>query len=181
MSIESRFEQAKKKNTDINEHLDTLYALAQECEHITEFGTRHGESTNAFLAAKPKKLMCYDVDRKPEVAQLERLKGDTDFNFFQQSTLEVEIEETDLLFIDTLHTYKQVKGELAEHPKKVKKYLVFHDTVTFGYKDEVDDGTLIQKRGINAAIREFMDANPEWVIKHHFNNNNGLTVLEKQN
>lgn len=178
-AIQNRLQEVKNIPTDINEHLDTLYNLAKECEHITEFGTRHGVSTVAFLAAQPKKLICYDIDRKPEVDLLDSMKENTDFIFNQKSTLEVEIEETDLLFIDTLHTYKQVKGELEEHPKKVKKYIVFHDTVTFGYRDEVDDGELIQKRGINAAIREFLDKNTKWVIKDHYTNNNGLTVLEK--
>lgn len=183
--INERFDRLSRTPSDINEHMKTLYKLAQECERITEFGTRHGVSTTAFLAAKPKIMHCYDIDRKKEVDELEAIAGDmgVEFFFHQQSTSDPEllIDECNMLFVDTLHTYKQVVAELAESPKQVNKYLVFHDTELFGYRDEIiQDDNPIAKRGINAAISEFMERwAPDWKIKAHYKNNCGLTVLER--
>jgi hypothetical protein len=38
--------------SDINEHLETLYNLANKYGHITEFGVRAGVSTTAFIAGR---------------------------------------------------------------------------------------------------------------------------------
>jgi hypothetical protein len=38
-----------KKNSDINEHLPTLYKYASECESIIELGVRGVISTYAFI------------------------------------------------------------------------------------------------------------------------------------
>jgi GT2 family glycosyltransferase/tetratricopeptide (TPR) repeat protein len=45
------YELACREPSDVNEHLPTLYALAKECEHVTELGTRGGVSTTALLYA----------------------------------------------------------------------------------------------------------------------------------
>jgi len=86
--------------------------------------------------------------------------------FYEASTLEIEIPEVDMLFIDTDHTYEQLKGELARHGNKVKKYLVFHDTVSC-------------ETELMPAIEEFMKANKKWKIKEHYKFNNGVLVLER--
>jgi hypothetical protein len=79
--------------------------------------------------------------------------------------IKLEIENTDLLFIDTDHTYDQCSKELQMHAHKVRKYLIFHDT------------NLV--KDLNRAISEFIEANKEWKIKEVLTNNNGLTVLER--
>ena len=76
---------------------------------------------------------------------------------------------------DTLHKYQQLKKELKLHGNKSKKYIAFHDTHTFGLKDEVGNG----KKGLMTAIIEFMAANTHWVFHIHKTNNNGLTVLKR--
>jgi hypothetical protein len=99
-----------------------------------------------------------------------------DWLFRHGSTLEADvIEETDMLFVDTLHTYGQVKGELERHGNQARKYIVFHDTVSFGLVGED-----YRKPGINLAIQEFMRDNPHWVLFEHYENNNGLTILARK-
>ena len=49
-----------KKSPEINEHIKTLNRFAQECDHITEFGTRVMISLWAFLYARPRKFITYD-------------------------------------------------------------------------------------------------------------------------
>jgi hypothetical protein len=166
--------------SDINEHLPTLRRYAEECEHITEMGVRWVISTWALLSGKPKRLVSYDIVHPSRwgvsidaVSSMARENG-TDFSFYEKSVLEVEIEPTDMLFIDTVHNYEQLKAELHLHSHKVKKYIVLHDTVLFGVRDETTDGL-----GLLPAMHEFLLSNTNWIIKEQYMNNNGLTVLEK--
>jgi hypothetical protein len=95
--------------------------------------------------------------------------------FCQADVLQVEVEETDLLFIDTWHVYEQLKQELALHAARVRKYLVFHDTSTYGQVGEAAGS-----RGIWPAIQEFLQNNPQWSLHSHAANNNGLTILVRR-
>lgn len=171
--LQELYATACRTGSDIWEHLPALYELAKQCSHVTEMGTREGNSTVAFLAAQPRKLICYDIDRKPQVDRLHTLRGKTDFRFEKQDVLVANIEPTDLLFIDTFHTYTQCKAELARHASKARRWLVFHDTHTFGERGE-DGGA-----GLWPAIAEFLSRSPEWRIKSRVDNNHGLTVLER--
>lgn len=163
--------------SDINEHLGTLFRLARRCRHVTEFGTRGGTSTLALLCAGPKRLISYDKSRLGQVALLESVSkesGRTCFSFRQQDVLDAQIEETDMLFIDTWHVYEQLMQELAMHARKVRKFLVFHDTTTYGEVGEAP-GHL----GLWPAIEEFLRDRPEWKLTARLMNNNGLTVLTR--
>lgn len=172
--------------SDINEHLPTLKKYALECDHITEMGTRYVCSTWAFVIGRPKKLICYDIlsgldlgkvnDRLNEIKIHSENLG-IDFQFHLKDVLKIEIEETDLLFIDTYHEYNQLKQELSLHANKVKKYLIFHDTTTFGILGETfkEPNTV----GIMPAIEEFLIENKKWKLHEKFENNNGLTILKK--
>ncbi len=175
VALQEQYKQACSRVSDINEHLPTLYDLAVKCQHVTEMGTRTGVSTRAFLFAQPKTLVCYDIQHYPTVEEILRpISGKTRLEFIQADTLKVDIEETDLLFIDTLHTGAQLRAELARHGNKARKYLVFHDTESFGEVGE--DG---RKPGLNEAINDFFDANPQWRSMERHKNNNGLTILTR--
>ncbi|MEX2119339.1 MAG: class I SAM-dependent methyltransferase [Pirellulales bacterium] len=174
--LEELYRVARERPSDINEHVPTLYRYASTCRHITEFGTRAGVSTAAFLYAQPDFLCCYDVHPSNQVFELEIVANTsrTGFAFYQEDVLKLEIEPTDLLFIDTLHTYDQMRQELALHGNKTRRYLIFHDTETFGEQGEMP-GT----RGIWPAIAEFLRSNEHWRITQHFTHNHGLTVLTR--
>lgn len=193
---EEVFARAVATPSDINEHLVLLRKLAQQCEHVTEFGLRWARgSTLAFLAAQPKTFVSWDIDphavTSPRVNSLLPLCGDTRFEPRCGDTLKIApIEQTDMLFIDTLHTGKQLLAELERHvdpkgndphaPSPVRKFLAFHDTETFGMVGE--DGA---PPGLRTAIRQFQRffAFPLWNnvfdgVAHDFPNNNGLIVLK---
>jgi hypothetical protein len=105
----------------------------------------------------------------------------------------VEVESIDLLFIDSWHVYGCVKRELEKFAPKTNKYIVLHDTTV----DEWDGETVrcnmdaIQqsqqtgipvyeiKKGVWPAVQEFLNENSNWTLKERFENNNGLTILEK--
>ena len=99
--IKEKFELAKSTPSDINEHLDTLYELAKECNHITEMGVRNVVSTLAFMLRDPKKLIGIDLHTNKNVENAKLLYPK--WEFIQSDTNKIKIKETDLLFIDTLH------------------------------------------------------------------------------
>lgn len=176
--------------SDINEHIPTLVKYGSECETITEMGVRAICSTWAFLGASPKKMRSYDIqDPSTWGGDIQSVRDTAeaygiDFDFILADVLKIEIEETDLLFLDTWHSYKQLKSELDLHAGKAKKYIVFHDTTSFAFKDETSyeiwgDDWKGEGIGIWRAIEEFLNSNPEWKLVEKFDNNNGLTIIGK--
>jgi hypothetical protein len=186
--IETKFNLKKATPSDINEHLDVLYRYAKKCNSIAEFGVFQVTSSYAFAAAKPEKLFCVDIKNNEFIDMFinECREENINLNFTESSTLDYSLEEVDMLFIDTLHAYSQLKRELNIHHNKVKKYIIFHDTVSYAYHDESNYTGLLDdsvyntegKRGIMPAIEEFMIGYPYWVIAEQLTNNNGLLVLK---
>ena len=177
--LQQTYEELCNRPSDINEHLPTLKKYAEECEHITEMGVRWVVSTYALLMGNPKKLISYDINPINSEPIQQMVNGTTDFEFRVANTLNLEIEETDLLFIDTLHNYNQLKGELSLHSDKAKKYIIFHDTTSFEWIGESYEGK-VDEKGLWPAIEEFLENNTNWVLHERFTNNNGLTILKRK-
>lgn len=176
--MEQLYKHLCNKKSDINEHLPTLRRYSEECDIVTEFGVRRGTSTCALLLGKPERMVCFDIDKKGGLP-LEKYKkfaerNNIEFSFNLNNVLSIEIDETDLLFIDTFHTYTQLSKELYLHSGKVKKYIILHDTETFGSVGEDK-----QTPGLSRAISEFLKNNTKWSIVKKYKNNNGLTILGK--
>lgn len=160
------FDKLCKSSSDINEHLPTLRDLAKECSHITEMGVRYIVSTWAFIEGMDKGTLVSIDYKHPstyggDIAKVEQACKDkgVDFIFIEGDTREITIDKTDLLFIDTDHTYEQLSAELKKHASKAKKYIVLHDT---------------------ESCPEMLPAIDElkgWKVEKHYKNNNGLTVL----
>lgn len=180
--------------SDICEHMPILRELAERCEHVTELGMRRANgSTVAFLAGQPETFIAYDLEPRyivsTTVADLLNVAvvdgkwtgriGRTKFEPRVGDSLKIVIEPTDLLFIDTWHVYKQLFAELMRHgdpvEQKVRKYIVLHDTHTFGWEGE--DGS---KPGLRTAAWHFQKQTmPQWGVKLDVPFNNGLIVLER--
>jgi len=173
----TRYEELCLKPSDINEHLPTLFRYSRLCDHVTEFGVRGANSTYALLRGMPKKMISYDINHIDLNEIKEDVKLVSDFNFIQANTLEVDIEATNLLFIDTLHNYDQLIAELNRHSSKVENYIILHDTTSYEWTGEVYSGA--PKKGLWPAVEEFLNKNPHWIIKERFTNNNGLTILKR--
>lgn len=162
---------------DISEHIYTLIDYGKQCSHITEFGVRGGNSTLAWVKARPKRLVCYDIkdcDCVPEIQSACSECGIL-FKFIKADSRNVNIEMTDLLFVDTFHSDEQLSIELRWHHRRVLKWIILHDTESFGEKGE--DG---KRGGLKQALGGFLlDQFEHWRIKEHFRNCNGLTILER--
>lgn len=181
-----------KKHTpsDINEHLETIFTFSQECLHITELGVRHVTSTWPMLLAGPRKLISYDLFFQSEVQRVIDLANEYGlcYRFIEADVLSVQLEKTELLFIDTLHTYNQLTAELILHSDKVSKYIILHDTNTFGEADEpvyhyassIVKEIPVIKQGLMSAVKDFLltDKGQSWELFKVYTHNNGLTILK---
>ena len=192
INLKDKINHITETHSDINEHIPTLMKYARECDHITEMGVRWIVSTWAFLATSPNKLISYDIldpsnwDVNANIQDVYDTaeKKQLNFQFIQANVLNIEIEETDLLFLDTWHAYKQLKSELALHSSKTRKYIILHDTTTYAENDEKSyeawgSGWQGDGKGIWPAIEEFLHENQTWELLERFTNNNGLTILKR--
>lgn len=162
--------------SDIRAHLPRLQELAFQCSHVTEFGVRCGVSTIALLSGFPDKMVSYDLERRPEVDQIEQLarEAEIDFQFHRADVLTMPvIAETDLLFVDTWHDFAQCSAELQRHGSRVCMYLVFHD-VAVPYTGPDNDAV-----GLRRAISEYQNLHPEWKTIVDVDVDNGLMVLKR--
>lgn len=180
--ILKKYQEMVDTPSDINENLHILRELSSKCNHVTEFGVRWVVSTWAMLAGAPKRMISYDINYHINIELAKYLAKDAgiDFEFNVRNVLDpgLDIEQTDLLFIDTLHTYPQLVLELQKHSNKVNKYIAFHDTETYGYSNEF--GIFSQPAGLMPAILSFVQENPVWHIIIKKTNNNGFLVLEQK-
>lgn len=175
--FEARYHTLINTPSDINYHLPTLYEYAKRCDHITEFGAYNGISTTAFFFACPKRLISYDLYQSSVLFDaFEESKGmGLDYSYIIANDLDVEIEPTDLLFIDTYHSENQLDQELNLHSHKVRRYIIFHDVDTYGWTGE--GGGI----GIFRRIMEFLTDHKEWRPVYYTRINHGLLVIEKCN
>jgi len=200
MSLENGYNLRCKQRSDINEHLPTLYRYAKECSHITEIGVRSAVSSYAFgfgLKGTPNnKLIQIDLNDHANIREFASKCAAEGVNtvFYQGNDLDVPMEPTELLFIDTWHVYGHLKRELARWHSSVSKYIIMHDTTVDEWEGETircrmnaseqsrTSGYPIEEinKGQWPAIEEFLRDHPEWVLKERFTNNNGLTVLSRK-
>ena len=186
---------------DINEHLPTLYKYATECESVLESGVRGCVSSWALVYGllnnnKPSRhILLNDLTSCPIQPLLDATNDlDITVKFKWVNNLDlVMTDKVDLTFIDTWHVYGQLKRELAKFAPLTKKYIILHDTtvdevygetIRLGWNPEHqsrESGIPVEEitRGLWPAVEEFLAANPEWVLKERFTNNNGLTVLAR--
>lgn len=111
-----------------NPYYDFLYRLSDflHAERILELGTCTGGSTS-FLARGRPAARVYTVDTAPLPMAVERLSSFANVEMIRGDTLSPKIVEQvrrlgpfDLLFIDTLHEYEQLSGELALYQAMVR-------------------------------------------------------------
>lgn len=150
-------------------------------KEVVELGVRDGLSTCYMLSGRPRHMRSIDIRPCSNRENIEQALRDIypdrpiPWMFERGSSLEVLPSSAHVLFIDTLHTYKQLSQELARWASFALERIVMHDTRTYGLKGE--DGT---EPGLRAAIREFLASHGEWVCEYDFENSHGLTVLTRR-
>lgn len=171
-------------------HLPRLKALADGCSLVVEFGVKRGASSAALLLGA-ERVRSYDVVATPQALQLQKVAGDR-WDYRLQDSRTADISACDLLLVDSLHTYAQVTSELERHADAVRRWLVFHDTITFGSIGANGEtgqhlwtyrtGQSVPKAamGIRPAIDELMIRDQSWRIHAHYTDSHGLLVLERR-
>ena len=80
------------------------------------------------------------------------------------------------------HIIKLIQ-ELNMHSSKVNKWIILHDTETFGEKGENSVYSIREKKeylGLKFAVNEFLKNNSEtWRLHEHYIFCNGLTILKR--
>jgi beta-1,4-mannosyl-glycoprotein beta-1,4-N-acetylglucosaminyltransferase len=176
-----------------------LRALAAECASVVEIGLRSMESSWGILRGLSENLSSsrsyigIDID-SPSTELLDSAKRLAEgngiaFNFWRANDLNIDIEPTELLFIDSLHTYCHLTYELEKFSPKVSKYIAMHDT-SWG-EPPIDDpayqGNYSEypseydrtKRGLWQAVVDFLQRHPEWTLHERRVNNYGFTILKR--
>ena len=183
--------------SDINEHVSTLRDLGSKCSTVVEIGTKSMVSTWGILqglAENPSTSRSYlgiDIVPPPTdtlnlAKQLAEENG-VNFNFWQANDMDIDIESTKLLFIDSLHTYCHLTYELEKFSPKVTHYIAMHDTSWGDVDDPTYKGDFSEyppeydrtKRGLWLAIEDFLQRHPEWALHERYTNNYGLTILKR--
>jgi len=173
--------------------------------HVTELGVRTIVSTWAFLAGlkdgaerppSPRPSPPGEGEDAPRLVSVDAIHprdagGDLDevirlarqeeiwFEFYLADDRLINLPLTDLLFIDTWHVYDQLRLELERHAGQARKFIILHDTETFGLMGETPG-----HRGLKPALEEFLSGTygpdgTHWRVREHLTNCNGLTVLER--
>lgn len=162
-------------------HLPVLEYYASLCEHVTEFGVRDGESTSALIGGCTGDVHSYDIQRTPIVDFLEGIELPCrSWTFHRGSTIDpsLGVSETDMLYVDTLHTYDHVSQELSLWGRKARRFIAFHDTFACGEFDV--SGLNPKARGILPAIEEFIQKHPgDYETAYRTNASNGLWILKR--
>lgn len=136
-AAQERYQEVAAAPSDIQQHLPRLRREARGT--VLELGVRGGSSTVALLAGLEERggtLWSVDVDPAsagvfPDHAQWRFVLADSrDASQVGGAGLP---DELDVLFIDTIHTYEQVRDELAVWGDRVVEggVILFHDTDSY--------------------------------------------------
>lgn len=169
-TVDEAFDALHKTTRDLNEHMPVLKEYAERCSHVTEF-TNRKESTVAFLAAEPKSLISYQRERSAIYETLAKLVPVDLKTAAKDSPAVQSLAPTEMLFLDTQHTYSRLSEELRKFAPQVSRYIIVHDTQLYG--DHGEDGG----RGLFDAMTDFMRENPQWSVLYHTKQQYGLTIL----
>jgi len=157
---------------DMNQHVPTMKRFAKKCDKILELGISIGCSTRGLLSGRPKEYVGVDIfpenSNKVDTLRLKKIAEDNNikFTFCCMDDLDYTFDSTDLLHIDSLHTYDHLYGELNKFSNKVKKYILIHDT---------------ELSYLVRAVNDYLNKDSCWEVIENHTYCHGLYVLERKN
>ena len=176
--------------TAISAHLPRLRELASGLDTVVEFGVKRGASSSALLLGA-KRVISYDIAPTPEAMALKELAGER-WDYRIGDSRKAEFDAADMLFIDSQHDGIHVGAELTCAADRIGRYVVGHDTITFGSVGaKGETGThcwnYIKGQscpewalGVRIAFDRLMIRDPSWRIIAHYPESHGLLVLERR-
>lgn len=187
--LDAHYTAACAKPSAMQPHLPRLRALATGCGLVVEFGVKKAASSSALLLGA-ERVVSYDIVPTREAERLAAAMPHR-WTYRIGDSRTAPVVGCDLLFVDSLHTYEQCHAELLRHANAVERWLVFHDSITFGSIGAAGEsgqhrwiympGQAVPREalGIRPAIDELMMRDPSWRIHAHYTNSHGLLVLER--
>ena len=92
----------------------------------------------AFAAARPETLISHNTEAADSIARhaADLLPAGVLQLDASSSPDVADIDETDLLFIDSQHTEARLRSELSKFAPRVRRYIVMHDTALHASRGE---------------------------------------------
>ena len=160
--------------------LYTLLRFASKCDHVTALTMNSWESTSTFLTAQAKTIRIYNLSAvDPDVTnKLVAASKEIDVDFSIGPNLG-EIEDTDLLYINTPSEGNYRAMELGKYAQNVRKYIVLPNTVVHAHRasDNIKLAEGVKPIGMIFGINHFLQTNDNWFILEHDEVAPGITVL----
>ncbi len=180
--LEFQFNVLKQSPSDTNEHMQVLRNCANECGVCVEFGVRWVVTTWALVAAKPQRVISYDITTNSTMQNNLAVLGATaqangvQFDFYQQDVTQPGflIPQCDLLYVDIWPEYSLYYNALNNHYSRVSKYIIIH-----GINNPRDEDGNPGTTGPYLASEEFLIDHPEWTKHQEYRNVHGLVILKR--
>lgn len=195
----NQYEYICDQHSDIQRHIPRLRNLALECSSAVEIGIRgmvsswgilQGLAENQFSNCR---YIGIDIAMPPldslQLARKLAKENGISYEFWKKNDMTIDIPPVDMLFIDSLHTYCHLSYELEKFAPKVSKYIAMHDTSEpwgglddfeyTGNRSEYPKWIDRNKRGLWAAVEDFLARHPEWVLFDRYYDDHGFTVLKR--
>lgn len=157
----------------------TIHRYAKNVKHITEFGTGMWYITASILWGQWKynKLISYDLVSTKEVKDLKEIAKQERkyFSYLWWDSTAIEIDDTDILVIDTKHNANHLWAELYDNAGHVDKYIIICGTEEFGEFGEEE-----WHLWLNSCIKKFLDENKKRKKKLVNNEWYWFTILERK-
>jgi hypothetical protein len=179
-TLDEIFTYVKSIPRDLDQHAEAIRGLAMQSPRITAFVKRH--EWNAILAAaRPTNLIVYQKEEDPLLQEIHNAvqaeqaampRHYTTTTGPGADSLIAEIEETDLLILDTIHSASRLTAELDRHASKVRQRILVRSTGAFGESAEGSG-----EPGLYYAMKPFLEKNPQWFIMAHSSQQWGWTML----
>jgi hypothetical protein len=180
-SLETIYAEWCRMPTASSPHLPTLRSLASECGVCVELGCRDGASATALLLGTDADVYSFDIEPRPRAMRLAEIVGER-WHYVIGDSRTADVPECDLMFVDAQHDYAHVNAELLAHAGKVRKYLCFHDTITFGSHGAIGESGRYDPEvlGIRPAIDQLMMRDESWRLVRHDTHSHGFLVLQRK-
>ena len=198
LGLNHQYVLASSTPSNINEHLNELRSLAKECSSVVEIGleamvsswgilmglSENQSITRSYLGIDLQSPPIHTLSLASQLAEANSIS----FNFLQANDMDIDIPPTEMLFIDSMHTYCHLTYELEKFSPQVRKYIAMHDTsAPWGNMDEPYEGDYSEyplgysrtKHGLWPAVEDFLQQHPEWKLLKRYYNNHGFTILKR--
>ncbi|KAH8064273.1 hypothetical protein JL722_1132 [Aureococcus anophagefferens] len=137
--------------SDVRGHLGRLEALAADARSVLECGVRHGVASclahglaRSWRRKGRRRLVrndvAADVGAEPRFLAAVAAAGVRVEEHWSVSDLHLDVGAVDVVFIDTLHTYGQLRRELEKFGATTRSYIAIHDTEVDGQRGEALEG-----------------------------------------